>query len=46
MVVGERGRAPTGGERRGEAEEGGWLGVVGREEECFMAERRGGGRGI
>ena len=49
LGVGESGRDATGGERRGDVmaeDPGPWPGGVGREEECFIAERRGGGRGM
>lgn len=41
---GERGMDPICGDK-GE-DDGPWLGVLGRDEECFIAERSGGGRGM
>ena len=43
-VGGDRGTGPIGGENGGDSRF--WLGVVGREDERFIAERSGGGRGI
>ena len=40
---GDSGIDPMGGDS-GDVE-GPWLGVLGRDEECFIAERSGGGRG-
>ena len=41
---GDRGTGPMGGDSGDET--GPWLGVLGRDAECFIAERRGGGRAM